>query len=823
MFTDEEFFLRYGQELNDDQITAVRTINGPVLLLAVPGSGKTTVLVRRLGYMLYVAGIYPANILTVTYTVAATKDMSRRFASVFGEQAAQCLEFRTINGVCSKIITCYGEMVGKKPFDLVTDDKVTGKIITDLYVKIIGDYPAESDIKNIKTLITYCKNMMLTDSEIEKYGKNEGIELLEIYKQYNATLKQNNLMDYDDQMLYAFSILQTAPALLQMYRERYRYICVDEAQDTSKIQHMIIAILAGYEGNLFMVGDEDQSIYGFRAAFPEALLNFEKNYQTAKVLVMNKNYRSSANIVESADKFIQKNFNRHEKHMCATRNKAADIKYITLKSRQAQYKYLLEMAKSNTAQTAILYRDNESILPLVDLLERENVSYRIKSTDLAFFSQRLVMDIVNTLSFAMDPTNAELFKRIYFKFHTYLKKTDALQMCTVAQQKQIPILDTIELEDVDLQKHIKSKVKSLRTHFKNMKIESPAKAINRITENMGYGDYLKENNMGTGKLFILEMLAKNEKTIPDFLERLNALRNILLTKQEDYNAQFILSTIHSSKGLEYDNVVIMDVINGVFPSNIIKDFKKASKQEKNECEEERRIFYVGITRAKDHLTILKYEHEPSVFIGELIGKKKEVTLKSKKSSAEGKLSDTNKEQSDTKDNGTLKSNKEETKPAVQKSEAESSEQLIKNHELKPKEKAEEKAEDTLKQETKSEKVPDNVPKKKPTARIKRSAIKKQMPIKGMHVKQNPTLNPIIQNDQEKEYVISGKNIPKTLRLGDKIQQDKYGSGTIINIEWDENEKPSKFMVQFDSGEQKAFLYPFAFIATIKMLEQMPTA
>lgn len=620
IMTDKEFIDKYGQKLNNEQIAAVRSVEGFVLLLAVPGSGKTTVLINRLGYMLYVKEIRPENILTLTYTVAATKDMARRFESVFGRAPSNLLEFRTINGICYEIIREYGRRIGKKPFDLITDDKLSGKILTDIYTEVMEEYPTESDIKNVRTLITYCKNMLLTEEEIKKRGEDEGLELFKIYDRYNAELKARSLMDYDDQMIYAYRMLKSSSEMLSFFKNRYKYICVDEAQDTSKSQHMIISLLAGENGNLFMVGDEDQSIYGFRAAYPDALLNFEKDHRGARVLVMNKNYRSNAKIVETADLFIQKNFNRHNKHMCAEREASSEINYVTLKSRDSQYKYLFEMAGASDSGLAILYRDNESVIPLIDLLEREDFSYRIKSADMSFFSNRVVVDIANILKFALNPSDPALFMNIYFKFQTYLRKPDAEKMIYIADRKHIGILDAAE--SIDLNGRVLGNVRSLRTHFRNMAMEPPVKALNRIDKYMGYGDYLKDNNIATNKLFILKMLAKKEKTIPGFLERLDLLRKILTEKREDYKAKLILSTIHSSKGLEYDNVVLMDVINGVFPGKMIKNFKSATPQEKRDYEEERRIFYVGITRAKDNLTILKYDDAPSVFTGELSPKKK---------------------------------------------------------------------------------------------------------------------------------------------------------------------------------------------------------
>ena len=313
--------------LNAQQSEAVKTVEGPVLLLAVPGSGKTTVLVLRLGYMILNCGIKPENILTVTYTVAATRDMAQRFAGYFGAELAERLEFRTINGICAKIIAYYSRMIGKKPFELVTDEKSTAGILTQIYQQVEQTWPTEADLRNVRTLITYIKNQMLTEKEIRALGKQKGsplraadcdINIAAIYERYNHWLRDQHLMDYDDQMVYALTILRKVPQVLEYFQEQYRYICVDEAQDTSRIQHTIIALLASKHDNLFMVGDEDQSIYGFRAACPEALINFEREHRGAKVLLMEQNYRSGSGIVRAADRFIQRNTLRHAKHMiCA--------------------------------------------------------------------------------------------------------------------------------------------------------------------------------------------------------------------------------------------------------------------------------------------------------------------------------------------------------------------------------------------------------------------------------------------------------------------------------------------------------------------------
>ena len=615
----ESFLKKFPIKLNNQQKEAVQAVNGPVLLLAVPGSGKTTVLVARLGYMIYCQGIHPSNILTLTYTVAATNDMRKRFARFFGEELAAKMEFRTINSICAGIIKYYGYQIGKEPFGLESDDKVLLGIISVLYQKYEEEFPTESDLKGIKTYITYIKNMMLSEEEIRGLEKEAGCHLFDIYKEYCRELKNRNCMDYDDQMVYAYRMLKSSPRLLEYYQGLYPYICVDEAQDTSKIQHEIIALLAAKHENLFMVGDEDQSIYGFRAAYPQALLSFEENHQGAKVLLMEENFRSNANIVEAADRFIQKNTLRHEKHMKAVKDKAADIKEITLKSRNAQYSYLLKVAEDCKVQTAVLYRDNESAIPLVDFLERNGISYHIRNAELSFFTHRVVTDIQNIMRFANDMKNADLFELIYYKISTYLNKKMALEACELSRQYNISVFSAI-FGYLELKPQTRKSLRALETHFNNMRNENPQKAIYRILSYMGYGEYMERSGLSDKKVFIMKMIAGKEDTLDGFLNRMEELKDIIQNKEKAEDSLFILSTIHGSKGLEYDDVYLIDVQDGIFPEEVPQNLKRMEKEELEVYEEERRLFYVGVTRAKNNLYLFR-TNQSSVFVKQLFYKK----------------------------------------------------------------------------------------------------------------------------------------------------------------------------------------------------------
>ncbi len=627
----KEFETTFSVKLNQQQKEAVQSTKGPVLLLAVPGSGKTTVLVTRLGYMIYCRNIPPESILTVTYTVAATKDMSERFAVRFGEDMAKRLEFRTINGICAMIIQYYGRRIGKTPFELVKDEKAT----TGMLIKICQDhgmgYPTESDLKNVRTLITYIKNMMLNEEELQKLEEESDIRIAGIYREYCRQMRE--------QKLYAYNILRKDPGVLAYFQNRYPYICVDEAQDTSKIQHAIIALLAAGTGNLFMVGDEDQSIYGFRAAYPEALLSFEKKHSGAKVLLMEENFRSNAKIVEAADKFIQKNTLRHEKHMRAAREAGADIREISLKSRKAQYVYLMKAAQECTTgmagmsgseehrgradasvtETAVLYRDNECAIPLIDLLERKNIPYRMRNADLSFFTHRTVLDVQNIIRFAMDPKDTELFMQIYYRLKLFFNKKDALRYAQISQEKDMEVLDAA-LKYGNLEKYQEDNIRNLKRQMVRILNMPGDEAVNQILTYMGYQDYLKKMGMNANKLETVKLIGSRVESPEKLLERLEELRTIIQEKVSDKDCPFILSTMHASKGLEYDTVYLLDVMDGILPEKVLANPRTASKEELETYEEERRLFYVGVTRAKNQLNVFT-TNKPSKFCSELLGKR----------------------------------------------------------------------------------------------------------------------------------------------------------------------------------------------------------
>ena len=611
----ETFIQQHMAGLNPQQQAAVEAVNGPVLLLAVPGSGKTTVLVTRLGYMVLCCDVPPTQILTMTYTVAATHEMCGRFAARFGAELAGQMTFRTINGLSAVILQYYSRVYGRRQPELLTNEGDITRMLTDIWQQVNREFPTESTLKELRTAITYIKNMALTDEEIEGL-ETDLASLPELYRRYQAALKRAGQMDYDDQMVFALQILRAAPPVLAYFQQRYKYFCVDESQDTSKIQHEIIRLLAGRSLNLFMVGDEDQSIYGFRAAYPQALMDFEQVYPGTQVLLMEENYRSSEEIVAAANAFVARSRYRRPKTLRATQGAQCPIEIRHITRREEQIDWLFEEARRGGGETAVLFRNNESALPLVDLCERRGVPYRFKKADLTFFTHKIVLDAVDFLRFAYEPANGERFLRLYYKFGLALSRQRALAACGASARTGRPILEEL-IRDPETKTRMRESLGDIYAAFKRIPQLNAADALDDVRHGCGYGAYLNQKGMDTGKLAILEMLAEQEPNALRLLDRLEELRMLIAAKADvNSDVPFVLSTIHSSKGLEYDRVVLLDAFDGVLPAK--PEICCRTPEDTRQYEEDRRLFYVAMTRARHKLVLFDCKTMPSVFVQEVI-------------------------------------------------------------------------------------------------------------------------------------------------------------------------------------------------------------
>lgn len=592
-----EFCAKYHVRLNDQQSTAVQRVNGATLLLAVPGSGKTTVIVARTGYLLHVVGIDPRNILTITFTKAAAREMKERFIKKFGEVNGLVPHFSTINSFCLSVIkTCAREKHITIP-ELVPNNE---PIIRDIARTMMRDYPSDSTIKSLAQSIGKVKNELMENEQIKQI-EEEGIDFYEFYLKYKAHLTDNGLMDFDDQLLMANELLDTYPDILARAKKQYRYISLDEAQDTSLVQHRIVQKLVGKDGNIFMVGDEDQSIYGSRGAYPEALLSFESDYNNASIIYMETNFRSDQKIVLAANQFIKRNKERHDKNMHPNSTEEGKINFVPLQDMKSQPHMVFDAIRKALAAKdhtlAILYRNNYSAIPIINLLQKAGLGVRTRDAAGIFLTNFVVSDILTFFRFAKDQTNLQLFRQLYYKLGLYLKSS-VVQSIEETMARQPCRSALIPLTHYG---RISAQSRQILRYMDELPKMSPLDGIDSILWNIGYMDNWLQRKIDEGasesslmlKVNILKLVAMEYKTVDEFLTAIDRIRDY----QGDPDSNVTLSTIHSSKGLEFDQVVLVDVFNGVLPTI------SNTKEEKDE-EEEARLFYVGATRAKHQLDIV---------------------------------------------------------------------------------------------------------------------------------------------------------------------------------------------------------------------------
>ena len=590
-----DFADKFNIILTDQQLAAMSEIEKPCLLLAVPGSGKTTTLVARIGYMIYEKGILPESILTMTYTVAASRDMKDRFVRMFGAKDAGRLRFSTINSVCAAIIRTYN----KEAFSLLENN---ASLIREVYQKAIGTYAEDYDVKRLQLAITYIKNMQLEGEEIkDAFSDEEELQVDKVFKAYEEEMRRRHLMDFDDQLVYALRILRKFPDILNRFQKRYKYILVDEAQDTSKIQHDIVKLLSGSSQKVFMVGDEDQSIYGFRAAYPKALLEFKEIYPEGSVLYLEENFRSASDIVEKAARFIKKNTSRYDKKMFTKNPPYGKVSKVE-KWRPDQYDYLYTLCKNEEAHTAILYRNNDSAVPVIYNFRKKGLACRWKEKDNVFFSAPATLYALDFFRLVINPHDADLFLKIYYKLNLTLKREEAAAIA--AAVKNDPSL-TVFAAGKKMHTLSDSKKEKLREAERNFKLYRTSSSETILSGLERSYNYYKDAE----RIFILRSITEAQEPAEAFLLKLLELKAYIENGSNDEEANIILSTIHSSKGLEYDKVILIDAFDGIFAMD---PYKITDPEYKAQQEEDRRLFYVGVTRAKRELLVIDTEESPFI-------------------------------------------------------------------------------------------------------------------------------------------------------------------------------------------------------------------
>lgn len=605
--------------------------DGPALILAVPGAGKTTVLIYRTKNLISNHNINPYRILSITFSKQSSIDMKNRFYSIFDDMNNIPVKFSTIHSFSYSILR-EGAYRYNQNYTFIESERSPinkNKLLRNLYWNINREYATEERIEGISNSIGYIKNMMMSVDEFMEIS-DEFPYFKDIFYQYENYKREHNLIDFDDMLTLSFDFLKRDKYLLNKYRAKYDYIQVDEGQDTSKIQIELIKLIAHPKNNLFVVADDDQSIYGFRGAYPSALIDFKKVYPDAKIFYMEENFRSSENIVSICNSFIKQNTIRYDKNLFTKNNSLSPVTVVKLNNLIDEYNYIIEKLKNykNFSNTAILFRNNISSIGLIESLEKNDMPFYIRDTKVHFFNHWITHDIVCFLNLAYDNTDLISFENIYYKMKGFIMK-DFISFAKT-QDYNKSVFDRI-LKYPGLKNYQREKIEELKFDFKKLSKLKPYDTISFIQYDLKYEKYLQENCIKFGYtidslktiLFYLKFIASHTKTMDEFFGRLKYLDYMTKKGAKNKNKNAItLSTIHSAKGLEFENVYMIDLIDGEFPTGRSVE-KYLKHKDLGELEEERRLFYVGMTRAKKRLELLtiKYKNdkevEPSKFLVEL--------------------------------------------------------------------------------------------------------------------------------------------------------------------------------------------------------------
>ncbi|KOF12190.1 helicase UvrD [Planococcus glaciei] len=607
-----------GVELNKIQRKAVERTEGPLLLLACPGSGKTTTMIMRVGYLIEEKKVQPHRIKAITFSKASAIDMQERYKRFFPKLAP--VDFSTIHSLAFQITR---EYFAESRYVMIEGSESHGlhkkRLLREMFETEVGEPITDDQLDELTSFISFVKNKMTPREQWNKLeAPFEGA--IEILKTYEA-FKENydvRLVDFDDMLSLANEALEKDADLLAKYQNRWDYVMTDESQDTSMIQHAIVEKLVARHNNLCVVADDDQSIYTWRAAEPTYLLKFKNVYPDAYVMKMERNYRSSKNIVEAANLFIKTNKKRHDKNMFTKQPEGDPIVIRRLASEEAQLKYVMKELKElkHFGDVAILYRNNSSSTLLMSELDRLGIPFYMKDADNRFFSHWIVEDMLNFMRFSLKPERIDIYAKIASKTNAYWSGSQLKQLSRMkptAKNAFDEINLNITLKDYQLK--ILAEQKKWFDALNGMK---PLKVIRTIRADLGYDQMLASRAEKFGMrlqyleqiLITLEQIAEPLSSMTEFAKRLKELEQVTQNaKAEKTEDMLTLSTFHSSKGLEFERVYMIDLVEGIIPT-------EEDAENPDTLEEARRLFYVGMTRAKKHLELISYDSE-SRFVDEV--------------------------------------------------------------------------------------------------------------------------------------------------------------------------------------------------------------
>ena len=604
-------------EFNREQQQAMKHKDGPMLVLAGPGSGKTEVIIRRTRKLIQDYQVAPSSILVVTFTKAAAGQMRERFLHLCGVEKSQAT-FGTFHGIFYGILRqAYGITSAN-----IASEEIKYQILRQILQNSSMQVEDENDLlESLAREISTVKNGRIPLSHYYSASCPDE-EFRKIYEIYEKRLHGKRLLDFDDLLVYCYQLFQKHPDILQAWQKKFRYILIDEFQDVNQLQYDIVRLLALPENNLFLVGDDDQSIYRFRGARPEIMLQIPKDFPQLQQVILKQNYRCTGEIVEKSQNVIRWNDARYEKQLFTENDKGKLIEIRTFENESEETIWLLKQIQKDLAEgcphkeIAILFRTNHNCRMTVERLMEYNIPFTMRDVLPNLYEHWLAKNMVAYMHLAMGGRERKDFLAIMNRPNRYLSRE-------AFYEKEVPF--EILYQFYEGKEWMCDRLEKFEYDLKMMKNMAPFAAINYIRYGIGYDEFLKEyaqyRKIKVEELYDLlreiQESAKGYKTFQEWFDSMDAYKQKLKEQSEKVRQQegIVVSTLHSAKGLEFERVYILDVNEGCMP------YQKAILDP--EIEEERRMFYVGMTRAKKELHLYAVEErfgkkmEPSRFLVEL--------------------------------------------------------------------------------------------------------------------------------------------------------------------------------------------------------------
>ena len=651
-------FDKYYSFLNPMQRRAVYTVNGPVLILAGAGSGKTTVLVNRIAHIIKYGNAYatstvpefmtedtledlegainlpreqiekylelfeeapcpPDRILAITFTNKAANEIKERLSKILNADAEN-IWAGTFHSICMRILRKDGELVGYRPGFSVCDADDAKKTIS-VCVKELGINEKILSVKDIQNIISNAKDKLLTPAQYRaEYGKDYKFKLVaDVYEKYQKSLEDSNLLDFDDIIMKTVMLLKSNPDVLSFYQNKFRYVCIDEYQDTNEAQFELSRLMSGFYKNIMVVGDDDQSIYKFRGATIENILSFDSTYSSARVIMLEQNYRSTSNILNAANGLISKNYHKHQKELWCENEEGSKIIVKQTPSQNDEARFIVEEIIRQKEQNgysyrdfAVLYRMNAISRSLETIFANSGIPYRMLGAH-RFYDREEIKDIVAYLSVINNPSDNVHLRRIFNKPARRIGQASFDKASAISAELGVSILEVMSRarEFNAIPKTATEPMvefSRLIADFNGELGKAPLDTlVQSVIKRTGYEAMLiEEGEAGKDRRENLEQLISAIKeyeqeeqnpSLTGFLEQISLVADV--DKYNENDDTVILMTIHSAKGLEFPVVFIPGMEDSIFPSS-------QSMFSNGEIEEERRLAYVAITRAKKRLYMI---------------------------------------------------------------------------------------------------------------------------------------------------------------------------------------------------------------------------